>query len=223
MRADNLAPFLSVLLDKHHVPPRGCAEVAGVVVGISRPNEAVIGHLVPFFARDFASFAADAHSRIGEETNLNVIVHVRVPALIRAVCAFADHRAARSLRDATHFDHLFLPSRDRRRLCRPGGGSSGCKIAGPACGAYLLSNSANAGPRGRRPGTMLQVSALASMIVTFGSPEIGKKIIRRAAMHQAGCPEVIRHRDLVHGLSVELQRPNPATNECARFDRCRAN
>ena len=49
---------------------------------------------------------------------------------------------------------------------------------------------------------MLQVSALASMIVTFGSPEIGKKIIRRAAMHQAGCAEMIRHRNLVHCLSI---------------------
>ena len=65
--------------------------MAGVVVGIARPNEAVIGHLVPFFARDFAGFATDAHSRIGEETNLDVVAHVRMPALIRAVCAFADH------------------------------------------------------------------------------------------------------------------------------------
>ena len=65
--------------------------MAGVVVGIARPNEAVIGHLVPFFARDFAGFATDAHSWISEETNLNVVAHVRVPALIRAVCAFADH------------------------------------------------------------------------------------------------------------------------------------
>ena len=65
--------------------------MAGVVVGIARPNEAVIGHVVPFFARDFAGFATDAHSWISEETNLNVVAHVRVPALIRTVCAFADH------------------------------------------------------------------------------------------------------------------------------------
>lgn len=91
MRADNLAPFLPVLLDKHYMPPRGCAKMASVVVGIARPNEAVIGHLVPFFARDFAGFATDAHSRIGEESNLDMIAHERVPALIRTVCAFADH------------------------------------------------------------------------------------------------------------------------------------
>jgi hypothetical protein len=91
MRADNLAPFLPVLLDKHHVTPRGCAKMAGVVVGIARPNEAVIGHVVPFFARDFAGLATDAHSWISEETNLDVVAHICMPALIRTVCAFADH------------------------------------------------------------------------------------------------------------------------------------
>ena len=65
--------------------------MAGVVVGIARPNEAIIGHLVPFFARDFAGFATDAYSRIGEEANLDVVAHVRMPALICTVCAFADH------------------------------------------------------------------------------------------------------------------------------------
>jgi hypothetical protein len=91
MRADDLASFLPVLLDKHHVTPCRCAEVTGVVVGIARPNKAVIRHLIPFFARHFAGFATDADSRIGEEPNLNAIVHVGVSALIRTVCAFANH------------------------------------------------------------------------------------------------------------------------------------
>ena len=65
--------------------------MAGVVVGIARPNKAVLRHVIPFFARDFASLSADAHSWISEETNLNVVANVRMPALIRAVCAFADH------------------------------------------------------------------------------------------------------------------------------------
>ena len=65
--------------------------MAGVVVGIARPNETVIGHLIPFFARDFARFATDAHSWIGEETNLNIVADVSMAALIRAVSAFADH------------------------------------------------------------------------------------------------------------------------------------
>src|SRR6202049_4400637 len=57
----------------------------------------------------------------------------------------------------------------------PGGGCSGCKFGGPPSGTYFLIHSLKAGPRGNRPGTMLQASALASMIVTFGSPEIGTK------------------------------------------------
>ena len=47
--------------------------------------------MVPFFARHFAGFAADAHSRIGEEADLDVVTHVSMAALIRALCAFADH------------------------------------------------------------------------------------------------------------------------------------
>jgi hypothetical protein len=89
--ADNLATFLSILLDEHDMPPGRCTEMPGVVVGIARPNETVIRHMVPFFARDFAGFATNAHSRIGEEPNLHVVAHVRMPTLIRTVCAFANH------------------------------------------------------------------------------------------------------------------------------------
>src|SRR5713226_8271090 len=75
--------------------PGRCAKVAGVVVGISRPGEPVVRHLVPFFAGDFASFAADANARVGEETDLDVIVHVGMLPLIRALDSFADHKFAR--------------------------------------------------------------------------------------------------------------------------------
>ena len=91
MRADDLASFLSVLLDKHDVTPRGRAKMASVVVRIARPNETVIGYVVPFFACDFARFATDAHSWIGEEANLDTIAHVGMQALIRAVRAFTNH------------------------------------------------------------------------------------------------------------------------------------
>jgi len=47
--------------------------------------------MVPFFAGHFAGFASNAHSRIGEEANLDVVTHVSMAALIRAFCAFADH------------------------------------------------------------------------------------------------------------------------------------
>jgi hypothetical protein len=56
--------------------------------------------MVPFFAGDFTGFATDAHSRVGEKANLNVVAHVRMPTLIRTVCAFADHGLA-SLRRVT--------------------------------------------------------------------------------------------------------------------------
>jgi hypothetical protein len=91
VRADDLTTFLAILFDEHHVSPRRCAEMAGIVVRISRPNEAVIGHVIPFFASDFAGFATNAHSRISKEPNLNIGVNVRMPALVRTVCAFADH------------------------------------------------------------------------------------------------------------------------------------
>ena len=71
--------------------PGRCAEVAGVVVRISRPYESVIRHVVPFFARDFASFAADANTRVGEEADLDAILHVGMIPLIRALNSFADH------------------------------------------------------------------------------------------------------------------------------------
>jgi hypothetical protein len=91
MRADNLISFLPILFDKHHVAPGGSAEVAGVVVRISRPDEPVIRHLVPFFARDLAGFATDAHGWISEEADLHIFLHVIVPPLVRALCSFTNH------------------------------------------------------------------------------------------------------------------------------------
>jgi hypothetical protein len=66
--------------------------VAGIVIGISRPRESVVRHLVPFLARDLARFAADAHGRIREEADLYVIVHEGMFPLIRALDSFTDHR-----------------------------------------------------------------------------------------------------------------------------------
>ena len=99
--------------------------MTGVVVRISRPHKAVIGHVVPFLARDFTRFAADAHCRVGEKTNLDVLLHVRMPALVRTFCAFANHKVARAsgLRGCLGASEthallfvaliLFLPSRGR--------------------------------------------------------------------------------------------------------------
>ena len=84
--------------------------MTGVVIGIARPNKAVIRDVVPFFARHFAGFAAYAHGRISEEPNLDLVAHVGMPALIRAVCAFADHGTIRVVFT------LFLPLRGPRRF-----------------------------------------------------------------------------------------------------------
>src|SRR5438477_10831520 len=101
--------------------PSRCSEMSVLILKISAPSKAVIGHLIPFFARDFASFAADANRRIGEEANLNAITHVRVPTLVRALDSFADHPALLSLpRIRENFPPLGAPS----------GGCSGCKLAG---------------------------------------------------------------------------------------------
>src|SRR5438309_12006077 len=91
-RARDLISLRTVLFEKHYMPPGRCAEMAGVVVRISRPNEAVIRYLVPFFTRDFASFAPDADTRVGKKSHFDVIAYVGVLPLIRALDAFADHR-----------------------------------------------------------------------------------------------------------------------------------
>ena len=89
----NLVSFLSILLEKHDVPPSRCAEVASVVVRISGPGETVIRDLVPFLACDFASLAADANARVGKKPDLDVIVHVGMFSLIGAFNSFADHNS----------------------------------------------------------------------------------------------------------------------------------
>jgi hypothetical protein len=47
--------------------------------------------LVPFLARDFASFAANANRRVSEEADLYFFLYKIVMALVGAFCAFADH------------------------------------------------------------------------------------------------------------------------------------
>src|SRR6266446_8802315 len=91
-RARDLISFRTVLFEKHYMSPCRCAEVAGVVVRISRPRETVVRYLVPFFARDFAGLTADANSRISEESHFDVIAYVGVLPLIRALESFAYHR-----------------------------------------------------------------------------------------------------------------------------------
>src|SRR4029453_2767346 len=111
--------------------------MSGVIVGISQPGETVVRHFVPFLARYLASFAADADGRISEKADFNIILRVRVPALICALSSFADHKVAhasglqiRLIASETlallflRFIPFFLPCRDYaktfRRLARLG-------------------------------------------------------------------------------------------------------
>jgi hypothetical protein len=160
-RTDDLISFRTILFQKHDVPPCRCPEVAGIIIGISRPRESVVRHLIPFFARDLASFAADANSRIREEANLNVIVHVGMFPLIRAPDSFADHKVVQASRlrvplaaSGTHVlllaDLMILPSfTSPHGNFTPVGGCSGCKFAGLSVGAYFLIQSSNAGITGK--------------------------------------------------------------------------
>src|SRR5207237_7996408 len=90
-RSRDLISFLSILFEKHDVPPGRRAEVASVVVRISRPGEAVIRDLVPFLASDFTCFATDANTRVGEEAHLDVILHVGMLSPIARFHSLADH------------------------------------------------------------------------------------------------------------------------------------
>ena len=74
------------------MPPGRRAEVARVIVRISRPREPVVRDLVPFFARDLASFTADTNARIGKEADFNMILYIGMSSLVRALDSFADHR-----------------------------------------------------------------------------------------------------------------------------------
>src|SRR5207302_8720452 len=90
MRPDNLISFLAILLEEHDVAPGRGTEMSSVVVRISRPVKTVIRHMIPFFARHFAGLAPDAHARIGEEADINVIFHEGMPTLISALNPFSN-------------------------------------------------------------------------------------------------------------------------------------
>jgi hypothetical protein len=107
-RTGNLISFGSILFEEHDMPPGRGAKVAGVVIRISRPSETVIRHLVPFLARDLASFAADANARVGKEADLDAILHVGMLPLIRALDSLADHRSIGVMEPSRRDVRIFL-------------------------------------------------------------------------------------------------------------------
>jgi hypothetical protein len=175
--------------------------MAGIVIRISRPNEAVIGDVVPFFGRRLrrpcnrctqldqgrTQPRHDRARRYGDADSCFLCLrrswqHWSTGVMEDWSDGICDSRTTfhysitPTLHHSTSEAHSFPSIAWPPPLCPfRKDRSSGCKIVGPVCGAYLLRNSANADPRGRHPGTMLQVSALASMIVTFGSPEIVRR------------------------------------------------
>jgi hypothetical protein len=91
--------------------------MASVVVRISRPRKTVIRYLVPFFARDLASLAADANTRVSEKTNLDAILHVGMLPLIRALDSFADHMFMRDPLDwVAHASRVLAMASRQREL-----------------------------------------------------------------------------------------------------------
>ena len=89
--AGDLTSFSTILLQKQNVSPGRGAEPAGVVIGIARPDKTVVGNLVPLFASDFTRLAPNTKTRIGEKADRRTILHIGVPALVRAVNAFTNH------------------------------------------------------------------------------------------------------------------------------------
>src|SRR5262245_26877787 len=120
------------------MPPGRCAEMAGVVVGITRPNETVVRHLVPFFAGDFAGFATDANSRICEEPDLDVVAHVRMPTLIRTLCAFADHKSSPGSASILRAVFGILPNTRSKHRDVPRDAEHSTLEACAPCNAFIL-------------------------------------------------------------------------------------
>src|SRR5690242_21089775 len=65
-RGDTLTA-LPHLFNELDVTPRRCGEPAGIVIAVTAEPEFLRGKRIPFLARDFTSFTADAERRIGEK------------------------------------------------------------------------------------------------------------------------------------------------------------
>jgi hypothetical protein len=116
--AGDLVSLGAILFKEEDVTPGRGAEMAGVVVGISGPGKTVVGHLVPFFASDFARFASNAEGRVGKEADFDVIRHEGVPALVGTLVAVADHERE-SLRKAGKQEKNSKAENGQAALARP--------------------------------------------------------------------------------------------------------
>jgi hypothetical protein len=79
--------------------------------------EPVVCDLVPFVAQDFASFAANTNARVGKKSHLDMILHVGMLPLIRALDSFADHIFARGSMDwVAHASRVLVAASRRHEL-----------------------------------------------------------------------------------------------------------
>src|SRR5947207_6896712 len=213
MRPDNLVSFLPVLFQKHHVAPRGGTKVTGVVVGIPRPGESVVGYMIPLFACDFACFAPDANTRIGEESNLDVIFHEGMPALIGALNSFSDHNAFLcSGRLVLVTSGECSPWSARRWLFR-------MQIE-RATARRVFVQPIFEGGTPRQPAR----HDIARKCLGFHDRNVwltrnGNQIIGGAAADVPGATPMKWQGDLMYRFSIDLKRSSPATDERSRFNR----
>src|SRR5437868_9427558 len=160
-----------LLLDERDVTPRVRAECRCVVVGLSGPDLPVLRDEVPLLARDLARFTADADRRVGEEAYAGVLlVAVRVGR-----CGHAGR-----LHERAH-ERVVSACSDSR-----GGDISRREYAWSRISA---TKSTSAFPRGRRPGLIPHVAALASWMCTFGSSAMCIRSFALSPLVSSRCPQ----------------------------------
>src|SRR5439155_20084859 len=213
MRPDNLISCLAILLQEHDVAPGRGAEMSSVVIRISRPVKTVVRHMIPLFACDFASFAPDANTRIGEESNLDVIFHEGMPALIGALNSFADHNAFLcSGRLVLVTSGECSPWSARRRLFR-------MQIE-RATTRHVSVEPIFEGRTARQPAR----HDIARKCLGFHDRNVwltrnGNQIIGGAAAYVPGATPMKWQGNLMYRFSIDLKRSSPATDERSRFNR----
>ena len=194
------------------MPPGRCAEVAGVIVRISRPREPVVRDLVPFFARDLASFTADANGRIGEEADFNIIAVRRNASLVRALESFADHRESVFPLLAVTTSFCASGRAARRRLFRM-----------QICWLTSLRRVSLDPIKKSRPARQTARNNVADERLAFHDGDVrfagnGNQIVGSIAAQRSSRSEVKWNCNLMHGFAIQVHRPDPATDESAGLD-----
>ena len=200
--------------------------------------KAVIWHFVPFFAGDLARFATNAYSRISEETDFDVFLHVIVPTLIVLcvpspiivfVAALKSSRvewgsASARFNGSTlnRFNALLIlilfprwrppPAFRVLRLF-------GMQIRWPGLRRIFIKKFKKTGSTRQAPWHNVAGACLGFHDRDIWFAGDWEKIIGCGAAHETGCSIMVGQCDLMKCSSIKLQWPNTAANECARFNR----